>query len=388
MVGRPEKPVPDPLSAAGRLAEALRDGRKSVGVSYAELSARTHQYSAATLQRAASGAGVPKRAVVRAFAHACGMDLDTADRLWLTACRERERRGGAGLSESPSPHLIRDFPDLSAALEGLRLARGAPSYRLMQHLARESGRELSRSTAQRIARRHQVPGSAACLEAYLIGCGVPPHSHDVWLEAWWRAQQHAARERVEHVREVDLLETVVADGPASRVTDDVALRLLRRAGFDALERYRGFHTPWTVACDRCAAARRVRLSDVVLGQATCLDCPELNDRVRKAWAKLLKNHDGALGRREAEALRATTLLRTRYQRGHLDLHVFVPDRLTGSMLQPSAWHAVLDRVLRHHVRRPFRLEVMLVHADDSGAHRNGERPRRLAKAAGLLENPA
>lgn len=382
-MGRPEKPIPDPLSAVGKLAQVLRNGRKSLGVSYAELSEQTREYSAATLQRAASGRGVPKREVVRAFAHACSLDVDTIDRLWLDACRER--RGSAAVQEGPSPRLIRDLPDLSAALESLRLVSGAPSYRLMQNRARAAGLGLSRSTAQRIARRRQVPGSAACLEAFLIGCGVPLRDRDVWLEAWWRAQQHTNNQRVGHMRETDLLEAVVADAPASQVTHDTALRLLRKAGFEALERYRSFHAPWTVACERCAAARRVRLSDVVLGQATCPECPELNERARKAWADLLEDRAGALGRREVEALRAATLLQTRYQRGHLDVHVFVPDKQTGIILRPATWHSALDTALRHHIRRPFRLEVMLIFPDDTSTHRNGQRQRRLAMAAGLLE---
>ncbi|KMS72560.1 hypothetical protein ACM01_22475 [Streptomyces viridochromogenes] len=324
--------------------------------------------------------------MARAFAHACSLDLDTIDRMWLAACRER--RGSGGAPEGPSPNLIKDFPDLSAALEGLRLVSGAPSYRVMQNRARQAGLALSRSTAQRISRRRQVPGSAACLEAFLVGCEVPLRGRDVWLEAWWRAQQQAKSQRVEHVREADLLEAVVADGPASPVTHETALRLLRKAGFDALERYRGFQAPWTVACDRCAAERRVRLSDVVLGQATCLECPELNERVRKAWADLLEDRTDQLSRQEAEALRVATLLKSRHQRGHLDVHVFVPDEQTGIALLPGTWHPALENALRHHVRRPFRLEVMLVYPDGpAGSRKNGQRQRRLAKAAGLLEGP-
>ncbi|MEU5243642.1 hypothetical protein AB0G81_05910 [Streptomyces asoensis] len=58
-VGRPEQPITDPLSPAGKLASTLRKGRKLRGVSYAVLSDLTRDYSASTLQRAASGAVVP-----------------------------------------------------------------------------------------------------------------------------------------------------------------------------------------------------------------------------------------------------------------------------------------------------------------------------------------
>lgn len=385
MVGRPEKPVPDPLSAVGKLAKALRDGRKSVGLSYGTLAERTREYSASTLQRAASGTGMPKREVVRAFAHACRLDVDVVDRLWLDACRGS--LGDAGAKQGPAPDLVRDFPDLSAALAELRLVSGAPSYRVMQNRARAVGLELSRSTAQRIARRRQVPGSAACLEAFLVGCEVPLRGRAVWLEAWSRAQQHADSQR-SRLREAVLLEEVVADGPAKQVTHEMAVRLLRKAGFDALERFRGFHAPWTVACDRCDATRRVRLSDVVVRQATCLECPELNDRVRKAWADLLEDRAGALGHQEAAALRASSLLQARQQRGHLDVHVFVPDQRTGNVLQAATWHTALEAVLRHHIRRPFRLDVMLVFADAAArSHRNGRQQRRLVQATGDTEEP-
>ncbi|MGW4984417.1 transposase family protein [Streptomyces mirabilis] len=99
-------------------------------------------------------------------------------------------------------------------------------------------------------------------------------------------------------RDMKQLEAVVADNPTGEIVQETAMRLLRKAGFDALERYRSFAAPWTVECQRCAATLRVRLSDVVLQRATCMDCPEVNERVRKAWADLLENSAGALSRQE------------------------------------------------------------------------------------------
>lgn len=158
-VARPEKPVPNELSPVGKLAAKLRSGRTSRGFSYVALSERTRLYSAATLQRAASGAVVPKREVVRAFAHACGLDVDELDRLWLDAYRgnqrgQEDRRSGA---QAPLPHLIRDLPHLGAALGELRQWSGAPPYRVMEKRARSAGLELSRSTAFRISAGRQSP---------------------------------------------------------------------------------------------------------------------------------------------------------------------------------------------------------------------------------------
>jgi hypothetical protein len=115
-VGRPEKPVPDALSPLGKLARALRDGRRILGVSYPTLSEQTQPYSAATLQRAASGVVVPKREVARTFAHACTLDIDEVDRLWLDANRSRQPGRDASV-QAPSPRLIRDFQDSSGHLE-------------------------------------------------------------------------------------------------------------------------------------------------------------------------------------------------------------------------------------------------------------------------------
>ncbi|GAA2615671.1 hypothetical protein GCM10010304_81280 [Streptomyces roseoviolaceus] len=371
----------------GKLAMALRNGRRVRGLSYVQLSERTRSYSAATLQRAASGTGVPKLEVARAFAHACGLDVDEITHLWLDACSGR-RGGRRPVAQAPSPQLIQDFPDLSAALAELRQVHGAPSFRLMEHRARAAGMELSRSTAARIAARRQRPGSVDSLEAFLVGCGLPPRGRAVWVEAWVRAQQHAENARHGGIRELRQLEAVVADKPSGEVSQATAVRLLRKAGFDVQERYRSFDTPWTVECLRCGATLRVRLSDVVLQRAACVDCPKVNEHVRKAWADLLANPSCSLSSQEVRALRAATVLQARLQQYQLDVPVFVADKKTGATLTSAAWHSALETALRRYIRRPFRLDVMLVYDYDAiNSHRNGERQRRLAKAAGLVGEP-
>ncbi|MEU5757108.1 helix-turn-helix domain-containing protein [Streptomyces sp. NPDC047829] len=372
----------------GKLATALRHGRLLLGLTYASLSKQTRAYSAATLQRAASGTVMPKREVARAFAHVCGLDVDEIDQLWFEAYRARQRGRPAG-AQAPSPHLVRDFPDLSSALEGLHQACGAPSYRAMQTRARKADMELSRSTAYRISRRRQIPGSAACLEAFLVGCGLPSNGHAVWLEAWARARQHTDSVRRESLRESKQLEAVVADGPRGEVSHEMAVRLLLRAGFDALERYRSFDAPWTVECVRCTATLRVRLSDIVLQRAACKDCPVVIERVREAWADLLRNPSDSLSFQVMRALRACTVLQARLQRTQLDVHVFVPDNATGAILQPADWQAEFHTALETRMRRRFHLDVMPVHGHSTQAshHLTGQRHRRLAAAAGLVQGP-
>ncbi|MFJ9662144.1 hypothetical protein ACIRPR_29760 [Streptomyces griseoflavus] len=110
--------------------------------------------------------------------------------------------------------------------------------------------------------------------------------------------------------------------------------------------------------------------------------------MREAWAELLTNPSGLLSRRLVRALRAVTVLPARLQREHLDVPVFVADRTTLRILQSSAWHDALEDVLRRHIRRLFRLNVLLVHDFDTmPAPRNGHRHRRLAKDVGLVDSP-
>lgn len=104
--GRPEKPLPDPGSALGHLALFLRTGRKRRDLTYAKMAALPSViYSASTLQRAASGTTLPERSVARSYAHACALDVDEVDRLWLQARREQRTRRGERRETPPRPHI-------------------------------------------------------------------------------------------------------------------------------------------------------------------------------------------------------------------------------------------------------------------------------------------
>jgi hypothetical protein len=321
------------------------------------------------------------------------MDVDEVTRLWHAA--HRGSLGGRSADRyrepEPRPDLVQDLRGLCAALEVLRQANGEPSFRIMERRARAVGRDLSRSTASRIATGQQAPASTDCLEAFLVACQVPPRDRTMWFDAWLRAQRHAVSARQDAGRrreELKQLESVVADSSRGQVSQEAAVRMLRRAGFDTRERYRRFDAPWTVECVQCGATFRLRLSDVVLTRATCPDCPKLNEHVKEAWAELLTNPCGSLSRQFVRALRASTVLPARLQRDHLDVPVFVADRTTLRTLQSPAWHPALEAALRRHVRRPFHLDILLVHDYDTmPAHRNGHRHRRLAKAAGLVDGP-
>ncbi|MER5512954.1 helix-turn-helix transcriptional regulator [Streptomyces sp. NPDC002766] len=388
-MGRPENPIPDPTSPLGRLAVALRNGRRDASLSYVELSDRTRFISPGTLQRAASGTHLPRWEVAQAFARVCGMDAEEVARLWQAAYRSTpgRRSGSSSKPPEPRPDRIEDLKDFGPALEELRQANGAPSFRMMQSRARATGRELSRSTAYRISTGQQPPASAECVEAFLVACEVPPRERTAWLDAWRQAQWRAARQEAGRREEMRQLESVVAGNIRGQVSQETAVWMLRKAGFEALERFRRFDAPWSVECLECAATLRLRLSDIVLVRATCPECPTLTARVREAWAELVTNRSGLLSRQHVRALRAAAVLQPRLHRGHLDVPVFVADRPTLNTLQSADWHPALEEALRRHVRRPFYLDVLLVPDDTTSSRQSGLRHRRLAKAAGLIDGP-
>ncbi|GAA3998605.1 hypothetical protein GCM10022247_18510 [Allokutzneria multivorans] len=85
--GRPERPINDRESPAGRIAAQLRNLRSSKGnPTYREMADRVW-FSAGTLSAAARGDHFPTRAVVVAFAEACGADPQEWARRWYEAQR-------------------------------------------------------------------------------------------------------------------------------------------------------------------------------------------------------------------------------------------------------------------------------------------------------------
>ncbi|MFJ9662143.1 hypothetical protein ACIRPR_29755 [Streptomyces griseoflavus] len=195
------------------------------------------------------------------------MDVAEVTRLWHAAYQGSLGGRGAGRARKPEarPERVNGLSGLCAALEELRRANGAPSFRMMERRARDAGKELSRSTAYRIS-RGTAPASTDSLEAFLVACEVPLRERTVWFEAWLRAQRQAVRARQDGDEREDVkqIEAVVADTSRGQVSQETAVRMLRKAGFDAMERYRRFDAPWTVNCLQCAATLRIRLSDVVL----------------------------------------------------------------------------------------------------------------------------
>ncbi|MFF9478034.1 helix-turn-helix domain-containing protein [Streptomyces sp. NPDC014733] len=79
-MGRREHAVITDNRSLAELAEWLPKARALTGLTYTRLADRAG-YHPTTLQRAASGKSVPRRAVVIAYARACGVSTDHARQL-------------------------------------------------------------------------------------------------------------------------------------------------------------------------------------------------------------------------------------------------------------------------------------------------------------------
>ncbi|MGW1364877.1 helix-turn-helix domain-containing protein [Streptomyces chartreusis] len=189
-MGRREKPVDHSRPARGQLAEHLRSLRKSAGMTYETLAARTG-LSPATLKRAACGTSVPRRATVEAYVDGCSGGREAVratDELWRLA--RIEERGRLTQLHAPRPELISDDGDLSRALEMVFEQAGAPSLREIRD---RSGDPLALpvSSAARIVNRDTIPADQQQLQAFLTGCGVPPERHTPWLAAFTKISSHS-----------------------------------------------------------------------------------------------------------------------------------------------------------------------------------------------------
>lgn len=186
---RPEKPITTGNKALRELAEWLRDQRQRTRQGYRALSVRAGCH-ATTLQRATSGASVPKLQTVLSYARACDASPEEARRLWKQARYEEVRRARGGRGRSvPRPAFIRDFVDLSAALQDLYEKAGSPALRIMEQRAGNFG-VLPRSTAHRIVTKQAMPHSLQQFQAYLQACEVPETDRPDWEAAWTRAWRH------------------------------------------------------------------------------------------------------------------------------------------------------------------------------------------------------
>ncbi|WP_363325593.1 helix-turn-helix transcriptional regulator [uncultured Streptomyces sp.] len=194
-MGRSEKEIDTASAALRDLAQWLRNQRARAGLTYRELADRAGMH-ATTLQRVASGNSVPRLVAVLAYARGCDASPAEARRLWQVARRQHVRSAaGAGRDRRPVPpaRLVRDFADLSAALQWMYEEACAPPLRIMEQRAGQFG-ALPRSSAHRIVTRQTVPHSLEQFLAFLRACEIPVSRWKDWEEAWSRAWRFEKQE--------------------------------------------------------------------------------------------------------------------------------------------------------------------------------------------------
>lgn len=178
-MGRRESPLHGTSPARLALAAALREARRQAGSPpYADL-ARTADYSATWLSKAASGTELPSWEVTAAYATACGVDPETLRSRWQAAAAETYNIGSA-----PDPTAITTHQQLAEALQALMRLRGLTSLRALESQTKKiaPGRPLSRSTLGRILSGQQMPSTEA-LSTFVRACGESATAQQRWLAA-------------------------------------------------------------------------------------------------------------------------------------------------------------------------------------------------------------
>ncbi|MET9388613.1 helix-turn-helix transcriptional regulator [Streptomyces sp. NPDC002928] len=270
------KTVPYPESPSGMLASALREARWAKGLTQKQ-AADAISVSVSGIQRAESGNGVPEEHVVNGYVGKLGLDAKRAKRLWDKASRPAGQR--RTLTSAPAVRLLNNSDDFADALRRVWEENGKPSAQTMQSRVEEVWRKakneyvfLSRSTANRITNRRQLPTSEKQLRSYLHARRVGESQIRVWLAAYQRVK---TREREEALakRQAEEEEEKQWMGWKGRSRAEQAMTA---RGLDPLEAFPGSSAaPWPVRCRQCGVVLRVRLAAVIRGQGRCRICQPL-----------------------------------------------------------------------------------------------------------------
>ncbi|MGX9887511.1 WD40 repeat domain-containing protein [Streptomyces sp. NPDC002276] len=227
-MGRPERPVDPEAGPVQRLAHELRELRAACGGPSYRVMARRAHYSAATLAQAAGGERLPSRAVVAAYARACGADPGEWEARWKSAAEEdlaaRQSAGGGGADEPPYRGLVRFEPGDEELffgrdrLVGELLELVAENRLAMVFGASGSGKSslLRAGLIPRLRRRVEEEGCAAVLRVLTPGA-TPAATHGRLLapadgepDSWVIVDQFEevftlCRDPAERARFIDLL---------------------------------------------------------------------------------------------------------------------------------------------------------------------------------------
>jgi hypothetical protein len=265
-----------PDSAVGQLAQALRDARQAKGLTQKQ-AGEVMGFSSSTVQRAEAGEKPPEKYVVDSYVDRLGLNPAHAEQLWAAASRPagRQRRT---LTAAPAPHLVQSRQDLGNALRRACEESGdkPPSMAEMERRADAAYRQdkerfsfLSRSAANRIYNRRQLPTSVRQLRSYLYACEVPERQFRELVAAYLRVKAKEHEEAVAKKR--------AAQEDRERWSGweghERARTVMRAAGLDPAEPPpRSPDAPWSVRCRRCGQVSRVRLTRVARDRAGCPLC--------------------------------------------------------------------------------------------------------------------
>ncbi|WP_329625937.1 helix-turn-helix transcriptional regulator (plasmid) [Streptomyces sp. NBC_01255] len=276
--------MPRPDSALGQLAQALRAARQAKGLTQ-EQAGEVMDVSSSTVQRAEAGRRAPEKYVVDSYVRRLGLNSDQAEQMWVEASRPagRQRRT---LTPAPAVHLVQHRHDFSDALRRVREESSdqPPSMAAMEERAEAAFRRnkdrfapLSRSAANRIYNRRQLPSSIRQLCSYLHACHVPERQFRDWIAAYHRVKAKEHEEAVAKKRAAKEAREQWS-GWAGRSRAEA---VLRAAGLDPVERPpRSPGAPWSARCSRCGQVSRVRLTRVVQERAGCPLCGQDIGHVR------------------------------------------------------------------------------------------------------------
>ncbi|MFF1405111.1 helix-turn-helix domain-containing protein [Streptomyces sp. NPDC058294] len=267
------KAVPYPESPSGMLALALREARWTKRLTQKQAAA-VIGISASSVQRAESGRSVPEEHIVKGYVDKLGLDAKRAKRLWGKASRPTGQR--RTLTSAPAVRLLNNSDDFADALRRVWEENGKPSAQAMERRVEEVWKEakneyvfLSRSTANRITNRRQLPTSEEQLRSYLLACEVQEHRMRVWLTAYQRVRTRE-REAALAKRKAEEEEEKQWTGWEGHGRAEQAMTAL---GLHPMEAFPGSsRVSWTVQCRQCGAVSRVRLAAALRGHSGCPVC--------------------------------------------------------------------------------------------------------------------
>ncbi|MFJ4917688.1 multiprotein-bridging factor 1 family protein [Streptomyces sp. NPDC088726] len=269
--GRPPKKVANAANPIGELAELLRKGRQSKGLTREQLASKLGR-SVSAVQRAERGGNPPPQHTIHGYIGICDLDPVKTEALWKKAVNYRQGITRLNFTSAPHIDLVRDPHEFGAALARAWEKGGRPSTRVMEERADRHYREthsyafLSRSSAGRFSRRKCLPGSDRTLQAYLVALQIPESSFPRWVQAWRRVHEQRLAQRKADRGQAKM--TKQMEAPVAKIR-------MQEVGLVPREKFPGAVAPWSAVHTACGQVSRYRLRSILQGTAQCPVCDEL-----------------------------------------------------------------------------------------------------------------